>query len=62
MSDQIAFGDDIETLGRLDRALAEARAEVAQASKNWPPFNSAHEGWAVLIEEYHELIQYVYMN
>ena len=29
--------------------------ELNNALKNWPPFNSAHEGYAVLLEEMDEL-------
>lgn len=35
----------------LDVAINEVRAELASAMKMWPPFNSAHEGYAVIREE-----------
>lgn len=33
--------------------------EVDKAFANWPPFNSAHEGYAVLAEELDELWEHV---
>jgi len=39
----------------LDEALAKVRAEVLRAITKFPPFNSAHEGFAVLREEVDEL-------
>lgn len=36
--------------------------EVLGAKKNWPPFNSAHEGFAVLKEEVDELWDHVKTN
>lgn len=38
-----------------DEALREVRAEVMRATEKFPPFNSAHEGYAVLAEEVDEL-------
>lgn len=32
----------------LAKVINEACDEVSQAMDNWPPFNSAHEGYAVL--------------
>ena len=32
-----------------------AKEEYTRASSNYPPFNSAHEGYAVLLEEVEEL-------
>lgn len=34
--------------------------EVDQATANWPPFNSAHEGFAVRLEEVDELKAHVW--
>lgn len=42
--------------------LNQITAEVATAQKNWPPFNSAHEGFAVLHEEVDELWDHVKTN
>jgi len=36
--------------------------EVASATEKWPPFNSAHEGYAVILEELDELKEHVWMN
>lgn len=45
------------------RSLAfECTAEVMQAMDNWPKFNSAHEGFAVLKEEVDELWDQVKLN
>ena len=41
---------------------AEAAEEATWASKKWPPFNSAHEGYAVLLEEVDELKAHVWTN
>lgn len=43
-------------------ALSLAHFELVQAMQNWPPFNSAHEGYAVLAEELDELWQHVKTN
>ncbi len=42
-------------LDRIDEALAAVRAEVILATGKFSPFNSAHEGFAVLLEEVDEL-------
>jgi hypothetical protein len=39
----------------LDDTLAIVRAEVRRATAKYAPFNSAHEGYAVLLEEVEEL-------
>lgn len=36
--------------------------ELARAQHHWPPFNSAHEGYAVLLEEVDELWEHVKTN
>lgn len=36
--------------------------EVAKAKENWPPFHSAHEGFAILLEEVDELKGHVWTN
>jgi NTP pyrophosphatase (non-canonical NTP hydrolase) len=35
--------------------LYQVEREIANAEAKWPPFNSAHEGFAVLAEEVDEL-------
>jgi len=37
-------------------------AEVLRAASLWPAFNSAHEGFAVLLEEVEELKAHVFTN
>lgn len=46
----------------LDEITAAVGTEVTQAVKNWPPFNSAHEGYGVLLEEVDELWAHVKTN
>lgn len=46
----------------IHEVLAAVRAEVERASQMWPPFNSAHEGFAVLHEEVDELWDHVKVN
>lgn len=46
----------------ISRASNDALAEVRQAVERWPPFNSAHEGYGVLLEEVDELWQHVRTN
>lgn len=41
---------------------AEIEKELSGAMNNWPPFNSAHEGFAVLKEEVDELWEHVKTN
>lgn len=40
----------------------EVMGEVQSACGNWPEFNSAHEGYAVLLEEVDELWEHVKTN
>jgi len=40
---------------KIEDIILEIAHEVARAKENWPPFNSAHEGFAVLKEEIDEL-------
>jgi len=49
----------LPAIEELDRALAEVGSEVIDARANWPPFNSAHEAFAVLSEEHAELWEHV---
>lgn len=46
----------------LDAILSDVRSEVVNATMNWPAFNSAHEGFAVLNEEFDELKEHVWTN
>ena len=45
----------------LGEILEDIRGELDRSAK-WPPFNSAHEGYAVLLEEVDELKAHVWMN
>lgn len=42
--------------------VIEAHHEAKQAMVNWPPFNTAHEGYAILLEEVEELKAHVFLN
>lgn len=42
----------------LDKLIDEVKAELARASV-WPPMNSAHEGYGILLEEVDELFDQV---
>lgn len=46
----------------MSKAIGEARCELDNAFSNWPAFNSAHEGFAVLMEEVDELWDHVKTN
>jgi NTP pyrophosphatase (non-canonical NTP hydrolase) len=46
----------------LSEDMQMVMAEVDQARRNWPPFNSAHEGYAVLSEEVDELWEHIKTN
>lgn len=46
----------------LMELLVKTSLECQQAMDNWPPFNSAHEGFAVLKEEVDELWDHVKTN
>lgn len=43
-------------------AISDARLELREAMEKWPPFNSAHEGYGVLLEEMDELWDCVKTN
>lgn len=49
-------------LSKLPALLDEVHVELHKAMHNWPPFNSAHEGYAVLAEELDELWAHVKTN
>lgn len=42
--------------------VAHIESELVSARTNWPPFNTAHEGIAVLMEEVDELWEHVKTN
>lgn len=42
--------------------ISDTLVERYSARKNWPSFNSAHEGFAVLLEEVDELKAHVWTN
>jgi len=46
----------------IDNAIDEVMVEIGAATTLWPPFNSAHEGYAVLLEEVDELWAHVKTN
>lgn len=46
----------------LERTLAEIGIEVARAETLWPPIHSAHEDYAVILEEFDELKEHVWAN
>lgn len=43
-------------------ATQDAYDEVQRAKKNWPAFNSAHEGYGVIAEEFEELWNEIKVN
>lgn len=47
---------------KFQKALGETVEEAERAMANWPQFNSAHEGYAVLKEEVDELWDQVKIN
>lgn len=46
----------------LNEVLTAIAEEVQRAEASWPPMNSAHEAYAVLLEEVDELKAHVWMN
>lgn len=44
------------------RALVEIAGEASRASEKFAPFNSPHQGWAVIREELDELWEHVRAN
>jgi hypothetical protein len=44
----------------IAHTASEVKLELESASKNWPAFNSAHEGYGVLLEEMDELKEHVW--
>lgn len=51
-----------ERAHELEDLMGYVADEVRGATKNWPPFNSAHEGYGVLLEEMDELWDHVKLN
>ncbi|WP_169980477.1 hypothetical protein [Tautonia rosea] len=47
---------------KVNEILEDVHEEVIRATTNWPQFNSAHEGYAVMLEEVDELKAHVWMN
>lgn len=46
----------------LASAFLSVREEYDVAASKFPPFHSAHEGYAILLEEMRELEQHVFTN
>lgn len=49
-------------MSSIHDAARDATVEAIGAAAKWPPFNSAHEGYGVLMEEVRELEQHVFTN
>jgi hypothetical protein len=45
-----------------DEAVGAVILELKEATLNWPSFRSAHEGFAILLEEVDELKAHVWTN
>ena len=45
-----------------EKAIEDAIKEVSRAREMWPSMHSAHEGYAVLLEEVEELWEHVKAN
>ncbi len=43
----------------VDELFESVRAELRKALTNWPPWNSPHEGHALMLEEFEELWAHV---
>jgi hypothetical protein len=53
---------NIDVAVAIDAAVEDIRNELDSAMGKWPPFNSAHEGIAVVLEEFEELWEHVKVN
>lgn len=51
-----------EVLRPVKEVVAEVTKELLSAMTNWPRFNSAHEGYGVMLEEFDELWEHVKTN
>lgn len=47
---------------KITSVIWAVREEVKRAQFSWPPWNSAHEGYAILLEEVDELWNHVKTN
>lgn len=56
------YDPDLEVGSRLERVLSCIGDEVLRAQARFDPFNSPHEGWAVIREELDELWDEVKAN
>jgi NTP pyrophosphatase (non-canonical NTP hydrolase) len=56
------MSNDLSPEQNAFRLADEVMAELNSAMQNWPEFNSAHEGYAVLAEEVDELWEHVKTN
>jgi len=54
--------NEINLDDKLNDVLADIKAELQVAMKRFPPMNSAHEGYGVLLEEVDELWEIVKMK
>ena len=57
-----ASGYDDKDMQELVELIGDVRDETLIAMRSFPPFNSAHEGWAVIHEELDELWAHVKGN
>ena len=55
-------GLELEEIAKVREVLDLAYQEICIAKHNWPPFNSAHEAFAVLKEEVDELWDHIKTN
>lgn len=55
----VAIKDKAEAIDKINKLVIE---ELTSAVFNWPSFNSAHEGYGVLLEEMDELWAHVKVN
>lgn len=61
-SDSFDFSNFVYVTSEIENILKEVKDEVLLATQNWPPFNSAHEGFAIMMEEVDELKEHVFTN